>query len=206
MIYVRAKSLQLCLTLCDPMDCIPPDSSVHGILQARILEWVAMPFSRGSSWSRNGTWVSCIADRFFTLWATRASDLANCKHLPQGPLSPVGACSSTQAAITCENSCHFVASTRSRATISLLSLSLPLTAASATPGFSVSCLTSITCSRLAPPSPTALRSPTGEPVLGRRHSSLPLPPPARLRVSLGSLSRLSLSLESLDSSCAPASL
>ena len=66
-----------------PMDCIPPDSPVHGILQARILEWVAMPFSRGSSWSRNGTWVSCIADRFFTLWATRASDLANCKHLPQ---------------------------------------------------------------------------------------------------------------------------
>ena len=47
--YVRAKSLQSCLTLCDPMDCSPPGSSVHGILQARILEWVAMPFSRGSS-------------------------------------------------------------------------------------------------------------------------------------------------------------
>ena len=40
-----AKSLQLCLTLCDPMDCSPPGSSVHGILQARILEWIAMPFS-----------------------------------------------------------------------------------------------------------------------------------------------------------------
>ena len=44
--YMHAKSLQLCLTLCDPMDCSPPGSSVHGILQARILEWVAMPSSR----------------------------------------------------------------------------------------------------------------------------------------------------------------
>ena len=44
-----AKSLQLCLTLCNPMDCSPLNSSVHGILQARILEWVAMPSSRGSS-------------------------------------------------------------------------------------------------------------------------------------------------------------
>ena len=46
---VRAKSLQSCLTLCDPMNCSPPGSSVHGISQARILEWVAMPSSRGSS-------------------------------------------------------------------------------------------------------------------------------------------------------------
>ena len=46
---VLAKSLQLCLTLCDPMDCNPPGSPVHGILQARILECVAMPFSRESS-------------------------------------------------------------------------------------------------------------------------------------------------------------
>ena len=43
-----AKSLQPCLTLCDSKDCSPPVSSVHGLLQARILEWVAMPFSRGS--------------------------------------------------------------------------------------------------------------------------------------------------------------
>ena len=48
------------------MDCSPPGSSVHGILQARILEWVAMPFSRGSSQPRDGTWISCIAGRFFT--------------------------------------------------------------------------------------------------------------------------------------------
>ena len=62
---------QSCLTLCDPMDCSPPGSSVHGILQARILEWVAIPFSRGSSQPRDGTQVSCIAGRFFTIWATR---------------------------------------------------------------------------------------------------------------------------------------
>ena len=45
---VKVLVAQLCLTLCDPMDCSPPSSSVHGILQARILEWVAIPFSRGS--------------------------------------------------------------------------------------------------------------------------------------------------------------
>ena len=49
------KLLQLCLTLCDAMDCSSPDSSVHGILQARILEWVAMPSSRGSSQPRDQT-------------------------------------------------------------------------------------------------------------------------------------------------------
>ena len=62
---------QLCLTLCDPMDCSPPGSSVHGILQARTLVWVAMSSSRGSSWPRGRTWVSCIAGGFFTIWATR---------------------------------------------------------------------------------------------------------------------------------------
>ena len=59
-----------CVWLCDPMNYSLPGSSVHGILQARILEWVAMPFSRGSSWSRDWTWVSCIAGRFFITWAT----------------------------------------------------------------------------------------------------------------------------------------
>ena len=48
-----------------------PGSSVHGILQARRLDWVASPFSRGSSWPRGWTWVSHIAGRFFTVWATR---------------------------------------------------------------------------------------------------------------------------------------
>ena len=50
-----------------PMDCSPPGSSFHGILQARLLEWVAIPFSRGSSRPKDRTWVSCIADRFFTI-------------------------------------------------------------------------------------------------------------------------------------------
>ena len=62
---------QLCLTLFNPMDCSPPGSSVHEILQARILEWVAIPFSRGSSQPRDQTWVSCIVGRFFTIWVTR---------------------------------------------------------------------------------------------------------------------------------------
>ena len=61
---------QLCLTLCNPMDCSPPGSSVHGILQARILEWVAIRFFRGSSWPRDRTQVSHIAGRYFIIWAT----------------------------------------------------------------------------------------------------------------------------------------
>ena len=52
---------QSCLTLCDPMDCSLPGSSVHGIFQARVLEWVAISFSRGSSWPRYQTWVFCLA-------------------------------------------------------------------------------------------------------------------------------------------------
>ena len=62
---------QLCPALCNLMDCSLPGSSVHGIFQARILEWVAIPFSRASSQPRDWTQVSCIAGRFFTVWATR---------------------------------------------------------------------------------------------------------------------------------------
>ena len=62
---------QSCLTLWDPVDRSPPGSSVHGILQARILEWVAMPSFRGSSQPRNPTRVSRITGRFFTMWAPR---------------------------------------------------------------------------------------------------------------------------------------
>ena len=58
------------LSLCDPMDYSLPGFSVHGILQARILKWVAISFSRGPSWPRDQTQVSCIAGRFFTIWAT----------------------------------------------------------------------------------------------------------------------------------------
>ena len=64
--YVYVLVAQLCLTLCDPMDRNPPGSSVHGVLQARILEWVAIPFSRGSSHHRDQNQVSCIAGRFFS--------------------------------------------------------------------------------------------------------------------------------------------
>ena len=61
-----------CVWLCDSMDSLRlPVSSVHGIFQARILEWVAIPFSRGSSQFRDRTQVSCIAGRVFTIWATR---------------------------------------------------------------------------------------------------------------------------------------
>ena len=62
---------QLHLTLSDPMDYSPPGSSVHGVLQARLLEWVAISFSRGSSWLQDQIQVSCIAGEFFVIWATR---------------------------------------------------------------------------------------------------------------------------------------
>ena len=62
---------QSCLTPCDPTNCSPPGSSVHGILQASILQQVAIPFSKGSSWPRDQTWVSCITWKFFSIWATR---------------------------------------------------------------------------------------------------------------------------------------
>ena len=71
-VCTSAKSLQSCLTLCDPMNCSPSGSSVQGILKARILEWVAISSSRGSSWSRHWTWVShasCTGRRFFFHWA-----------------------------------------------------------------------------------------------------------------------------------------
>ena len=64
-----AKSFQLCLTLCNPMDCSSLGSSVHEISQAKILEWVAMPSSRGPFWPRAWTHfpcISCTAHRFFT--------------------------------------------------------------------------------------------------------------------------------------------
>ena len=67
---------QLSLTLCNPMDCSPPGFSLHGILQARILEWVAISFSRVSSWPRDQTHVSCIEGEFFTIWASRDSLVA----------------------------------------------------------------------------------------------------------------------------------
>ena len=66
-----AQSLQSYLTLWDPMDCSPPGSSVHGILQARALEWVAMPSSRGSSQLRDWTHVSCIGRQALYHWEAK---------------------------------------------------------------------------------------------------------------------------------------
>ena len=65
--HLRALVTQSCPTLCDPVDCSPPGSSVHGILQVRILERAATPFSRGSFRPRDQTWASCFAGRFFTI-------------------------------------------------------------------------------------------------------------------------------------------
>ena len=65
----ESEVAQLCPTLCDPVGCSPPSSSVHEILQARMLEWVAISFSRGSSQPRDWTQVSRIAGRGFHLWA-----------------------------------------------------------------------------------------------------------------------------------------
>ena len=71
---VKVKVAQPCSSLCDTIDCSLPRSSVHGILQSRILEWVAVPFSRGSSQPRNWIGVSCIAEGFFTSWATKEAN------------------------------------------------------------------------------------------------------------------------------------
>ena len=68
---------QLCPTLCNPMDCSLPGSSLHGILQARVLEWVAISFSRGSSQLGYQTGVSHIPGRHFNLWAIREAHLSN---------------------------------------------------------------------------------------------------------------------------------
>ena len=92
--------VQLCPNLCDPVDCSPPGSSVHGISQARILEWVDIPFSRGSSQPRDRTQVSRIAGGFFTSWATREAQwrtvmvilqeaLSLCLLTKAGPRAPV---------------------------------------------------------------------------------------------------------------------
>ena len=78
---------QSCITLCGPMDCRPLGYSVHRIFQARILKWVAISFSRGSSWSRDQTHVLCIVGRFFTIWATgEANEIV--RSMSQAPPQP----------------------------------------------------------------------------------------------------------------------
>ena len=68
---MTSEVTQSCPTLCDPMDCSLLGSSVHGIFQARVLDWVAISFSRGPSWPRDRTPVSRTVGRRFTVWATR---------------------------------------------------------------------------------------------------------------------------------------
>ena len=70
-VFVCVLVAHLCLTLCNPTVCRPWDSSVHEIFQARILQWVAIPFSRGSFQPRDRTRVICIVCGFFTIWAIR---------------------------------------------------------------------------------------------------------------------------------------
>ena len=81
----ESEITQLCPTLCHPMDCSLPGSSVYRIFQARILEWVSISFSRRSSWSMDWTWVSCIVGRCFTVWATReALNRSHCNEMQLG--------------------------------------------------------------------------------------------------------------------------
>ena len=83
MISNKVLITQLCPTLCDPMDCSQSGFSVHRILQARILLWDDIPFSRVSSWPRDQTQVSPIAGSFFTVWVTREAQfyMSNLKRL-----------------------------------------------------------------------------------------------------------------------------
>ena len=78
MYYSCCLIAQLCPIICNSMDCSPPGFSVHGILQARILKWVAISFSRGSSRPRGWTRVFCVTGRFFTIWATREAQSGGC--------------------------------------------------------------------------------------------------------------------------------
>ena len=76
--YLLSEVAQSCPTLCDPIDGSLPGSSVHGIFQARVLEWVAISFSRESSRPRDRTQVSHIVRRCFTVWATREVEVSTC--------------------------------------------------------------------------------------------------------------------------------
>ena len=81
LMWSEVLGAQLCLTLCDPMDCSLSGSSVHGIPQTSILEWVTIPFSRESFWCKDRTQVSFIVGRFFTVWATKEVHFSLIAHL-----------------------------------------------------------------------------------------------------------------------------
>ena len=85
-IRILSRLAQSCPTHCNPMDCSLPGSSVHGIFQAIVLEWIVISFSRGSSQPRDWTQVSLIVDRRFTVWATReVPRLIQTRMLPPKP-------------------------------------------------------------------------------------------------------------------------
>ena len=69
------EATQSCLSLCNLMDCTLPGSSIYGIFQTRVLEWVVISFSKGSSQPRDRTWVSLIAGSHFTIWAAREAHI-----------------------------------------------------------------------------------------------------------------------------------
>ena len=94
LLKIKVKVAQSCLSLCDTMDY-----AVKGILQARILEWVAFSFSRGSSQARDRTQVSCIAGGFFTSWATR--EALNIKHRSKYKMGFPGGASDKEPACQC---------------------------------------------------------------------------------------------------------
>ena len=92
----ESEVAQSCPTLSDPMDCSLSGFPIHGIFQARVLEWIAISFSRGSSRPRGQTWVSHIAGRRFTIWATSAwvtvilvASLPPISSLPSAPLRSI---------------------------------------------------------------------------------------------------------------------
>ena len=89
MTYMKVLVAQSCPTFHDPMNCSPSGSPANGILQARILEWIAISFSRGSSWLRDRTQISHTAGRFTTIWATKeAQDIdLHTEHLSKAVLS-----------------------------------------------------------------------------------------------------------------------
>ena len=97
----ESEVVQSCPTVWDPMNCSLPGFSVHGIFQARVLEWVAISFSRGSSWPRDQTQVSCTVGRRFTLRATREDH--KCLSLLLGSLL----CSTNLHARVCANTMLF---------------------------------------------------------------------------------------------------
>ena len=94
----RKLAIQSCPTLCDPIDCSLAGSYVPGILKVRLLEWVPMSFSRGSSWPRDRTQGSCTTGRFFTVWAPReAREICRSAKWARGGLWQIQRCPVDQA-------------------------------------------------------------------------------------------------------------